>query len=190
MLSLRHRLRSVKILASGGVIAYPTESVYGLGCDPFNVDAVERLLTFKQRSVKKGLILVAAGLDQIEPLLKGLTPIQRQRVQKDWPGPVTWLLPDPDDWIPGWIKGDFASVAVRVSAHPAVQDLCRAWGNPIVSSSANKAGQAPVRSEYSLRKKRLQGSLNADYIVPGRTQYRQNPTEIRDLQSGSIVRTG
>ena len=188
MLSLRHQIGVVRALSQGKVIAYPTESVYGYGCDPFNQDAVLRLLALKQRPLHKGLILVAADVSQIQPLLAGLTPVQRDQLQSTWPGPVTWLVPDPDSIIPHWVKGDFDSVAVRVSAHPVVKALCRAWGGPIVSTSANRSGQEPARSEFPLKRMRALYGWGADYILPGYTSRTSKPTEIRDLQSGRIIR--
>lgn len=190
MLTLKHRFKLLNTLSSGGVIAYPTEAVFGLGCNPFDVDAVSRLLHIKQRPVGKGVILVAAGRHQIQPLLSSLTVSEQKLLDQSWPGPVTWLLPDPENWIPKWIKGDFSSVAVRVSAHPMIQCLCEAWGGPIVSTSANQSRRPPARTEWALRRKCRQGELYLDYIVPGKTQNRKKPTEIRDIQSGQIVRIG
>ena len=187
MLPLRHRLRARHTLATGGVIAYPTEAVWGVGCDPFNPFAVDRLLALKHRPAHKGLILVAADQAQIAPLLQGLTTDQQEQLDSTWPGPVTWLIPDPHNWIPFQVKGDFSSVAVRVSAHPLVRDLCQAWGGPLVSTSANRAGQPPLRSEWALRK---HGLLRPDLILPGQTQQLSKPTEIRDLVSGRIIRAG
>ncbi|AUM12987.1 L-threonylcarbamoyladenylate synthase [Ketobacter alkanivorans] len=190
MISLRHQLGAVHALTRGEVIAYPTESVFGYGCDPFNEAAVDRLLRIKQRPRHKGLILVAANCDQIAPLLQTLTLPQRRDLEASWPGPVTWLIPDSENMIPTWIKGDFDSVAVRVSAHPTVQALCSIWGGPIVSTSANRSGQAPARSEFPLRLMRAQYGIGADYILPGYTPRANKPTEIRDLQSGRIIRAG
>lgn len=187
MLSLRHRLGAVSTLALGGVIAYPTEAVWGLGCDPFNEKAVNRLLALKQRPRHKGLILVAADLVQLAPLLDGLTQAQLRLLQESWPGPVTWLLPDPAHWVPSWVKGDFSTIAVRVSAHPVVRDLCLAWGGSLVSTSANRAGRPAIRTEWALRRHPL---LNVDHVVPGFTQNRKNPSEIRDLTTGQIIRAG
>lgn len=190
MLSLRHQLGAVHALARGEVIAYPTESVFGYGCDPFNDAAIDRLLHLKQRPRHKGLILVASSFQQIEPLLAPLTSAQRDQLAASWPGPVTWLIPDINGIIPQGVKGDFDSVAVRVSAHPVVQALCSAWEGPIVSTSANRSGQEPARSEYPLRLKRARYGIGADYIVPGHTPRTTKPTEIRDLQSGRIIRAG
>jgi len=190
MLSLRHRLGAVHALARGEVIAYPTESVFGYGCDPANAAAVDRLLQLKQRPVHKGLILVAADMSQLASLLAPLTSSQQQQLAATWPGPVTWLIPDKTGIIPHWIKGQFDSVAVRVSAHPLVRALCQAWGGPIVSTSANRTGQEPARSEYPLLISRRNYGMGADYILPGYCPRQGKPTEIRDLQSGRIIRAG
>lgn len=190
MLSLKHRLGAVHTLAKGGVIAYPTESVFGYGCDPYNEAAVAHLLQIKRRPVEKGMILVAANMDQIQPLLAPLPSSQVEQLQATWPGPVTWLIPDLNNIIPRWIKGRFDSVALRVSAHSTVQGLCLAWGGPVVSTSANLSGEPPARSEYSLMRRYHHGHAGSvvDYIVPGQTQKYNNPTEIRDLKTGRIIR--
>ena len=101
--------KAAEVLLRGGVIAYPTEAVWGLGCDPFNETAVEHLLQIKRRPMHKGLILVAANLQQIEPLLRNLNSADRARVTSSWPGPVTWILPDPTNLIPHWVKGNHNS---------------------------------------------------------------------------------
>lgn len=190
MLAPQHRLAVLHTLARGEVIAYPTESVYGYGCDPFNRTAVQRLLALKQRPEHKGLILVAANVDQIAPLLARLHQSQRDQLDVTWPGPVTWLIPDPDQVIPSWVKGDFDSVAVRVSAHPTVKALCEAWGGPLISTSANRSGQSPAKAPWPLLRARRLTGIGADYILPGQTQARAKPSEIRDLASGRIIRAG
>ncbi|MEX2131454.1 MAG: Sua5/YciO/YrdC/YwlC family protein, partial [Pseudohongiellaceae bacterium] len=132
------------------MIAYPTEAVWGLGCDPWNQNAVLRLLSIKKRPVGKGLILVAASVDQIFPIYKNLSRPQQDQLDKAWPSPRTWLIPDPDNWIPMLIKGAHTSVAVRISDHPLVSELCQRFGGPIVSTSANTAGKAEIRSRLRL----------------------------------------
>ena len=177
-------------LASGGLIAYPTESVIGLGCDPANEVAVRRLLAMKQRPEHKGLILVAANQQQVAPWVAGLSREQREQLDASWPGPVTWLLPDDKHRVPTWIKGAHSRVAIRVSAHPVVQALCLAWGGPLVSTSANVAGWPPARSILGFQHHLFRTRLPVDYVVPGFTQGLKNPTEIRDLISGKRIRTG
>ena len=181
----RHIENAIAQLHSGGVIAYPTEGVWGLGCDPFDEAAVLRLLHLKKRPVEKGLILVAADVGQVAALLAPLTPTERATVVGTWPGPTTWLLPDPDNRVPAWIKGKFATVAVRVSAHPGVKRLCRAFGGALVSTSANPADAPPARSR--LRVLTWFGQ-DLDYIVPGRLGGHQGPSTIRDLHSATPVR--
>ena len=163
-MSLSESLQDViAALRGGGVIAYPTEAVWGLGCDPANAAAVERLLALKQRDMAKGLILVAADLAQVESLLHGLDSQQRQRVLASWPGPHTWVVPVSADF-PLWVRGQHDSVALRVSAHAGVQALCRAFGGPLVSTSANRSGAAPALDEAGVRQQ-FGGALAA--IFPG-----------------------
>jgi L-threonylcarbamoyladenylate synthase len=181
---LRLRL-ALQAIAAGGVIACPTEAVWGLSCDPLNPGAVQRLLALKGRSVAKGLILVAATEQQLEFLLAGLDRQSRQTLSASWPGPVTWLVPH-FGRVPAWIHGEHATVAVRVSAHPVVRALCSAWGGPLVSTSANHAGSRPPREAYQV--KRYFGE-ELDYLLPGALGHSDRPTEIRDLASGRIIRS-
>jgi len=175
---------AVGALRQGGVIACPTEAVWGLSCDPYNESAVEDLLGLKRRPVSKGLILVAAKQEHVEFLLASLSEQQRQTVSASWPGPATWLLPH-RDLVPEWICGDHSTVAVRVSAHPAVSALCAAWGGPLVSTSANPAGARPAREAFQVR--RYFGDA-LDYVLPGRIGEAARPTTIRDACSGQIIR--
>ncbi len=175
---------AVSALRRGGVIACPTEAVWGLSCDPGNETAVTRLLALKGRPVAKGLILVAAHESQIDFLLAELSPQQRQTLAATWPGPVTWLLPH-RGFVPPWISGEHATVAVRVSDHPVVSALCAAWGGPLVSTSANRAGARPARLAFQVR--RFFGD-KLDYLLPGRIGASERPTSIRDLLSGQFIR--
>jgi L-threonylcarbamoyladenylate synthase len=179
-----HLQAAVRELRTGGVIACPTEAVWGLSCDPQNEDAVNRLLFLKSRPVAKGLILVAAHQDQVEFLLSGLSPEQRQLLSDSWPGPATWLIPH-GGRVPGWVSGEHSTVAVRVSSHPAVSALCAAWGGPLVSTSANPAGARPAVETYQVRRY-FGDSLH--YLLPGRVGAALRPTTIRDLCSGQIIR--
>lgn len=176
---------ALRMLRDGGVIAYPTEAVWGLGCDPMHADAVQRLLALKQRPVEKGLILVAADLAQVQPWLDALPVARREAVLATWPGPVTWLLPDPDQRIPAWIRGHHQSVALRVSAHPQVQALSRAFGGLLVSTSANPAGLPPARTALDVH--RYFGEA-VDAMVPGETGGLDKPTAIRDALTGETLR--
>lgn len=181
----KHIDKALTQLHAGGVIAYPTEGVWGLGCDPFDEDAVLRILQLKRRPVEKGLILVAAGVDQVAALLQPLDDTQRAAVLATWPGPTTWLLPDPEQLVPTWIKGKFATVAVRVSAHPGVVALCRGFGGPLVSTSANPADAPPATSRLRVL---TWFGRELDYVVPGRLGGQRGPSEIRDLNSATPVR--
>ena len=133
---------TVAALRRGGVVAYPTEAVWGLGCDPRDEAATLRLLALKQREVEKGLILIAADEAQLAPFvdMAALDAGQRDAVCASWPGPHTWIVPA-SPAAPRWITGAHAGIAVRVSAHPPVVELCRAYGGARVSHSAKRPGQ-------------------------------------------------
>jgi len=177
---------AVAALRRGGVVAYPTEAVWGLGCDPFDQAAVLRLLAIKQRPVEKGLILIGGALAQFDGLLDwdALPAPRRDAVLKTWPGPHTWIVPATAR-VPRWITGDHTGVAVRVSAHPTVVALCAALGAPLVSTSANRAGAEPARQLAALEPD-LCATLDA--VVAGATGGLQRPTPIRDALSGEVLR--
>ncbi len=180
-----HLNQALRVLRGGGVIAYPTEAVWGLGCDPFNAAAIERLLELKRRPMHKGLILVAADMTQIKPLLQGLSDDQLAQLEASWPGPVTWLIPDPKGWAPEGVRGRHSSVAVRVSDHPVVRALCSAFGGPIVSTSANRSAAAPARSRLKVN---TYFGQSLDYVVPGALGKLERPTQICDLGSKQLIR--
>ncbi len=172
-----------QVVRAGGVIAYPTEAVWGLGCDPWNVQAVEHLLLLKARAVEKGLILVAASAEQFDFLLDDLPELWLNRLASTWPGPHTWLVPHRGR-LPQWVTGQHETVALRVSAHPLVRALCAECG-PLVSTSANPAGRPAARSR--LRVQQYFGA-ELDAVLDGALGGRKNPSTIRDLATAEIVR--
>ena len=179
-----HIREAVHRLRGGGVIAYPTETVYGLGCDPFNTTAVRRLLDLKQRSLKQGLILIASDFSRLEPLLLPLAATTRDRIMASWPGPVTWTLPCLPQ-TPPWLRGAHHSLAVRVSSHPLARALCEAWAGPLVSTSANRRGAPPATSALGVHMA-FDGEL--DYILHGTVPGSGKPSEIRDGITGRVLR--
>lgn len=176
---------AVKTIHAGGVIAYPTEAVWGLGCDPWNTEAVNRILELKQRPMEKGLIVVAGSVDQIRFLLDPLPAEQQQKALAYWPGPFTCLLPDLLQQIPQEVRGRHSSIAVRVSDHPLVKALCNASGMPLVSTSANPAGQQPARHSWHVRRYFPTG---LDRLVPGQLGRNRKPSTIIDIVSGQQLR--
>lgn len=185
-MSTLHVRQAVRALRLGGVIAYPTEGVWGLGCDPFNPDAVAKVLELKQREVSKGLILVAAAIEQLEPYLRAVTSTQRDLLESSWPGPQTWVVPH-GNTLPDWVTGYKSTVALRVSAHIGVRDLCATFGGPIVSTSANPAGYPPAHSAFKVR---CYFADNLDYVLQGKLGGQAGPTPIRDLATGNMLRGG
>jgi len=177
--------KAAGIISTGGVIAYPTEGVWGLGCDPRHEEAVQRILSLKQRPVSKGLILVAANMAQVENLVLDLPAAYREILKKTWPGPNTWLLPDTYQFIPDWIKGEFATVAIRISAHPLVKALCETCGSMLVSTSANPADKPPALTQAEVEQYFPEG---LDFILPGELGGQDGPSTIRDLMSQDVIR--
>ena len=171
-------------IRAGGLVAYPTEGVWGLGCDPANRDSVERLITLKGRAASKGLILIAANKNQLAPWIKPFDPSTAERIRGTWPGPVTWIVPARAD-CPTLLTGGRPTLAVRITAHPPARTLCVAAGTALVSTSANPGGQAPLADVGALRKT-FGSALNA--ILDEPLGGLHGPTEIRDARTGRILR--
>lgn len=179
--------RAVVALNNKEVIAYPTEAVFGVGCDPDSEEAVMNLLALKQRPVDKGLILIAASFEQLKPYIDDsmLNEEQRAAVFSRWPGPVTFVFPAKAT-TPGWLTGRFNSLAVRVTDHPVVIELCQAYGKPLVSTSANLSGEPPCRTTAEVI-----AQFGDDFpVVDAQTGGRLNPSEILDALTGERFRQG
>ena len=178
--------RAARVVRSGGVVAYPTEAVYGLGCLPTHEPALERIVAIKRRDALKGLIVVAADVAQLEPLARIPDGDTGARIAADWPGPVTWIVPARPG-LPKILTGGRDTIAVRVSAHPLVRALCEQARSALVSTSANRSGRRPART--ALRLRRTLGA-EIDYLLAGALGERNRPTAIRDWLSGDVLRSG
>ncbi len=171
------------LLRDGSVLAYPTEAVFGLGCDPNNRVAFEKIFTLKQRPPEQGVLLIAASFEQIEDWIDA-PPEAIARAQATWPGPHTWIFPR-SRRVPEWVAGGHSGIALRVTAHETAAALCRAFGSPIVSTSANIHGQPPARSAKECEA--MFGSA-LDGILNGETGGLSRPTPIADAVTGAIIR--
>ncbi|MCF6288407.1 MAG: threonylcarbamoyl-AMP synthase [Proteobacteria bacterium] len=184
MISASQLALTVDAIKHGDTIAYPTEAVFGLGCDPFNQQAVLNLLRLKQRCEKKGLILIASHLQQVLPLIKPQHANDLARALKTWPGHYTWIFPK-SSLVPAWIAGDFDTVAVRVSSHPVVKQICDKLNTCIVSTSANISKQGNLISINSIKSKfndKIRVYLDAEL---GR---QNSPSVIVDAHTNKIIR--
>lgn len=171
-------------LRRGGLIAYPTESCYGLGCDPDNRAAVLRLLKLKQRPQRKGLILVASDYHQVARYLQPLTPNEQAKLQYGGAQAVTYLMPAHHS-APRWLRGTHDTLAVRLTAHPFAAQLCRSVGSALVSTSANRSGQRPAKTYAQCR--RLFG--DRIWVLPGHVGKRKKPSTIRAWMDDRIIRS-
>ena len=175
---------AVNAMRAGGIIAYPTESCFGLGCDPENNIAVRRLLNLKKRKRDKGLFLVASNVEQLESWVDIRVSEQYENIISGWPGPYTWVVPAAIP-LDRWLVGGHSGIAVRVTAHPVAARLCSLFGGPIVSTSANIQGRPAFKSAQQVSKC-FGGRLQS--LVHGKIGNLVNATEIRDGSSGILLR--
>ena len=173
------------ILNQGGVIAYPTEAVFGLGCDPMNAQAVAKLLHLKKRTIEKGLILVAADYEQLEPFIGNIPTPLFNKIMESWPGPTNWLLP-PNSSAPKYLRGEHPLQAVRISESPIIQALCRHFGGAIISTSANLSHRPPAKNALQTR---LRFKKQIDYILNEPVGEEKQPCEIRNGLNNQIIRS-
>lgn len=171
-------------LRRGGVIAYPTEGVWGLGCDPADPEAVQSLLAIKDRPLHKGLILIGSHIDQLKPWIGNLDDLAMQRIKASRGKGITWVVPH-HGRAPAWITGSKPTVAIRLTAHPVAATLCDLFDGALVSTSANPSSKPPALNALQVR--RYFGGL-IDVIVPGALGGQNGPSEIRDLLSGEMLR--
>ncbi|MGJ8679888.1 Sua5/YciO/YrdC/YwlC family protein [Paraglaciecola sp.] len=179
---------SESLLASfeaGEIFAYPTEAVFGLGCDPDQKQAVLSLLALKKRPIEKGLILVAKTYSQVLPYVNdaAIPMHKRTEIFSSWPGPNTWLLPASKN-APKWITGGSDLIAIRISAHPTVQGLCTLFNKPLVSTSANVTGNPAAKSALEIEQEFAQQVI----IIAGELGKRTKPSTIRHSLTGQIIR--
>ena len=179
-----HVAKAARILRAGGVIGYPTEAVYGIGCIAYETDALARILALKRRSSSKGFVLIAADLAQVEELALLPEGDRGDEVRASWPGPVTWVL-QAKPGLPVILTGGRDTVAIRMTAHPVARALCVAARCALVSTSANLSGRQPITRALTLRRQ-LGSAL--DMIVPGQLGERTKPTAIREGSTGRIIR--
>jgi len=173
---------AAKILTKGGIIAYPTEAIYGLGCDPFNETAVHRIFEIKQRPLTKGLILIASEYSQIEDLI--MPTKHMDEILKTWPGPNTWVFPVTNK-VPEFLLGEFNALAVRITNHPISRSLCTEFGGPITSTSANISNDPPVKTWQELSPNLFD---KIDYVVKGTVGDSEKCSSIRDASTLEVLR--
>jgi len=174
--------KAAEILQGGGVIAYPTEGVFGLGCLPDDTAAVRKLLAIKQRDPSKGLILLAANASQFDGWIE--LPANEALPDPQPDKPITWIAPagEKADYL---VRGDNEGIAVRITTNPIAMAICNAVDSPIISTSANLSGRPVARDQFDLRR---QFDSLVDYVVPGDCGPSAGPSEIRDLMSGYVLR--
>jgi len=170
-------------LRRGGLIAYPTESCYGLGCDPRNRRAVLKILKLKQRPQRKGLILIASDYHHVARYLQPLTRDEQHKLVAAGEQAVTYLMPAKPS-CPRWLRGSHDTLAVRFTAHPFARQLCRSVNNALVSTSANRSGMRAVKT-YAECQRQFGNNV---WVLPGSIGKRKLPSTIRRWADGKVVR--
>lgn len=179
---------AARVVADGGVIAYPTEYCFGLGCDPRQAAAVSRLLQIKRRARDQGVLLIASSVGQLKQVLHPDVFGRRRELLDEarttWPGPVSWVMPAHPRLSP-WICGTRDTVGVRVTRHAVANALCRACATPLVSTSANHHGRQPARTAEHID---LLFGDSVDYVVRARVGGASGPSELREAGTGRVLR--
>ncbi len=176
--------KAIAYLKQGKIIAYPTEAVYGIGCDPFNEEAVNKIKKLKSRKPEQGFILIASDWSQISNLCEKIPEDKLLIVKKSWPGPTTWVFPASKS-APKWLCSN-NTIALRVTDHPIAKKLCEAFGSPLISTSANPANLSPAKTAEQV-KNYFENEI--DYILEGDIGSLQNPTQIKNVLNGQFYRT-
>ncbi len=181
--------QAIYTLKQGDVLAYPTEAVWGLGCDPRQEHAFQKILTLKQRPIEKGVILLSENIERVEPLLAELDLSMRQQVIESWRTSTfdqrayTWLLPINIE-IPTWIYGNHDRVAIRVTQHALCKQLCRGLDDFLVSTSANPADLSPAINTAQIQ----QYFADQVTILSGQLGNSPEPSRIVDAVTGQVIR--
>ncbi len=181
-----NEISAVEVFNQGGIIAYPTEAVFGVGCDPDNEQALQRLLAVKNRSADKGLILVAGNYSQLQPYIdeNQISQDMLNNMLARWPDGISQIVPKNKNISP-LLSGKFDTIAIRVTSQPDVVDLCMQTNKPIVSTSANLSGRQPAKTWQTLCPELIE---RVDFIIKGKTLGHKNPSKIIYALTGEIVR--
>jgi L-threonylcarbamoyladenylate synthase len=180
-------LPAVTWLREGGIVAFPTDTFYGLAVDPSSARAVKRLFDLKERDGRMAVPLVAASVGQVERLCGRLNPLAARLAAQFWPGPLSLVVDSPAS-IAREVHGGRRTIAIRVPAHRLAQALCAAFGAPLTATSANRSGAPAVVSAGAL-------AFEADehlLVIDGGATTGGLPSTIVDARGASpvLVRDG
>lgn len=181
----KNLFQTINSLHKGAVIAYPTESVWALGCDPHNITAIKQLLSMKGREESQGFILVAGAWQEFSPYFPNLFYKQIKLIKTLGTHPCSWLVEDTTDSFPVIIRGEHPKIAIRISHHKPIKKFTRLYGKPLVSTSANPSGQAPARTIKQLTS---YFGEQISCVLPGPLGGWKNVSHIRDLETGKFLR--
>lgn len=170
-------------LRRGEIVAYPTETVYGLGVDPFNEAALRRLYTAKGRDPSNPVLLIIGALEQLDDVVAAVSSKARAYADAFWPGPLSILFPA-SERLPSLVQSAGNRVCVRWTSNPIAAKLCMAFGGAIVSTSANASGDAPARTPQHVPPEAIAVCLDGGALPPS------PPSTIVNPETGAILREG
>lgn len=140
---------AVEVLRAGGVVAFPTDTFYGLAADPTQPSAVERVFDLKGRAAGEALPLISVSIETVEQFCGTLDPASRTLAREFWPGPLSLILNAPARVAPA-VHGGTHTIAIRVPADRVARALAEAFGHPLTATSANRSGHPPARDAAAL----------------------------------------
>ncbi len=180
-------VRAAQIIRGGGLVAFPTETVYGLGADAMDATAAAKIFDAKQRPSFDPLIVHVADRKMLEKVVGEIPAVAEQLIKRYWPGPLTLVLPK-SDRVPGIVTSGLATVAVRMPAHPVAQELIRRAGVPLAAPSANPFGYlSPTRAEHV---ERMLGERVDLILDGGKTEFGLESTIVLLAKKPIVLRYG
>lgn len=171
-------------LKAGGVVAYPTESCYGLGCLPQHPQALKRVISLKKRPQHKGMIVIGNDSEQLQALIKRPSENMQTLLAQTWPAAKTFLLPCAKNVLPLLRGKGRKKLAVRVPDHAGARRLSHALNTPLVSTSCNRAGKRACKTEREVRRQ----FGRKVWIIGGLIGRQKAPSQIIDGETGKRLR--
>ncbi len=175
--------RAAEVIRAGGVVAYPTETVYGLAVNPFCAEAVERLFAVKERDPRNPVLLIVADSIQLAEVVAEVTPAAAACIARFWPGPLSLLFPK-SPRLPLNLTAGHAKVCVRQTSCETARALCLAAGCALTSSSANLSGRPPARTADEAALPGVDVLLDAGELAPS------TPSTVFDPDTATVLREG
>ncbi len=178
---------AAQVLARGGIVVYPTETLYALGADAFHAAALQRLVDLKVRQAGKPIAVLVSDLDMVTAIAAEIPPRAHTLMRRFWPGPLTLVL-RAHPHLSALLTGDGTGIGVRLSSHPLATALVRALGHPVTAPSANPAGMRPPAT---VEEARSYFGAQVDCYLDGGSLPGEPASTVVDIRDGfKLIRAG